>query len=365
MKKYLFLAAASIALASCVNDEKMEMAPKAQKISFDMPVMGTQTKAEVAGEIYGSTYPETEKFVVYAKQHAGNLTTWAAAQSFWNTSNDNPITVSRKAAADWEEEGGKIYYWPKDDDNNIHLSFAAYSPAALGTTTPTVTYGGTGLTIDGFTVEGTVANQIDLMYSERILNQQQTTGTGVAVPVLFKHALSSIVFSAIESDDANVYNITSIKVDGKFATSGKFEEKVTDGPTYTASPKWTPQSSSATTTYQPTLAAAFAVPSSSAENFTGYNTASSTTSAILPIPQNVPAEATVTITYERTGTDGTKTYTVTKKLLDFKDSSSNNITEWVMGCRYNYQFQFGGTPKIFFSPSVTDWKDGGTVFIAI
>lgn len=365
MKKFmLFAAVASVAFVGCVNDETMEMVPQAKKISFDNPVMATQTRAEVTGEIYGTTYPEAEKFVVYAKQHAGELTTWAAASPFWNTANNDPITVSRKAAADWEEDGGTVYYWPKIDDNDIHLSFAAYSPAGLGTGTPTVTYGATGLTINGFTVDGTVANQIDLMYSERILNQQQTEGTGTAVPVVFKHALSSIVFSAIESDAAYTYKITDVEVKGLFATSGKFEETVTDGASYSADPKWTPATGTATT-YKPILAAPFDVPADKAANFTGYGTDSKETSAILPIPQTVPTEAKVTITYTRTGSDGTKTYTATKNLLDFKNSSDETITEWKMGYRYNYQFQIGGTPKIFFAPSVTEWVDGGTVFIAI
>lgn len=365
MKKFLaFATLASVALVGCVNDEKMEMTSGAQKISFDNPVMSTQTRADYKGEIVGTTYPADEEFVVYAKQHPNNLTTWGAASSFWNTGNNDPIIVTQKAANDWEHES-IVYYWPKASDENIKLSFAAYSPADLGTVNSSVTvnYGPTGLTIENFNVESDVANQIDLMYSERILNQQQTGSTSTAVPVVFKHALSSIVFSAVENDNYATYSITSIKVDGLFATSGTFEEKVTDGPSYSAAPKWTPASGTSTT-YTPASTFAFTVPVTTAANFTGDGTTLGRTSAILPIPQNVPDEATVTITYNRTATDGTKQYTATRKLKDFKNGSTT-IDSWVMGYRYNYQFQFGGTPKIFFSPSVTEWKDGGTVSVAI
>lgn len=364
MKKFLaFATLASAALVGCVNDEAMEVTSEAQKLSFDTPVMSTQTRADHKGEIVGTTYPSEEEFVVYAKQHSGNLETWAAASPFWST-DDDPITVTQKAASDWEHES-TVYYWPKASDENIKLSFAAYSPAELGTanTNATVNYGATGLTIDGFTVENTVADQIDLMYSERILNQQQTGITSTAVPVVFKHALSSIVFSAVENDDAATYKITSIKVDGLFATSGKFEETVTDGASYSANPKWTPAAGT-NTTYTPAATCTFDVPVTTAANLTGEGTTLGRTSAILPIPQDVPEGATVTITYERTATDGAKQYTATKQLKEFTNGTTT-IESWVMGYRYNYQFQFGGTPKIFFSPSVTDWENGGTVSVAI
>ncbi len=367
MKKFLlFAAAASVALVSCVNDEKMEMTSDVQKISFDNPVMATQTRAEVTGEIYGTEYPEKEEFVVYAKQHAGPLATWAAASSFWNKTNDDPIIV-KKEGTYWEEKNNTDYYWPKASTEDIQLSFAAYSPAGLGTTPPTVSYEATGLTVDGFTVESTVASQIDFMYSERVLNQKRTTDTDAAVGITFKHALSSIVFSAIDTDDAATYKIHTVQITGDFAQSGKFEEGVTDGASYSNAsgyPKWTP-AAAASTTYQPILTAAFDVPTGTGTVFTGNDAASGKTSAILPIPQSVPDNAEVTITYTRSSTDGDVNYTVSKKLKDFKDGSNNTIENWAIGNRYTYHFIFGKTPKIYFSPTVTDWIDGGTVSIEI
>ncbi len=368
MKKFLaFATLASVALVGCVNDEKMEMTSGAQKISFDTPVMSTQTRAVVTGEIVGEVYPPTEKFVVYAKQHSGDLTKWAAASSFWNKNNDDPIIVG-KGDNYWEEENGNDYYWPKASYEDIKLSFAAYSPAGLGSVTPTVSYGSTGLTVDGFTVESTVASQIDFMYSERVLNNKRAENEEVPVNIKFKHALSSIVFSAIEGDDGATYKIQAVKISGSFAQSGKFEEGVDDGDTYkntTGYPKWTPTAGTSTT-YQPSLAAAFDVPVGTASLFTGAGTASTEKSAILAIPQDVPNDATVTITYTRSSTDGDITYTPDPiNLKSFKDASSNTIEKWEIGKRYTYQFQFGGTPKIYFSPSVTDWQDGGTVFVEI
>ena len=67
MKRFLFMSAlASVALASCVNDEAMENTSKAsdQKITFNAPVVSGLTRA-VAGEI-GTTYSESESFKVFA-----------------------------------------------------------------------------------------------------------------------------------------------------------------------------------------------------------------------------------------------------------------------------------------------------------
>ena len=366
MKKFLaFATLASVALVGCVNDEKMEMTSGAQKISFDNPVMSTQTRAVVTGEIVGADYPETEKFVVYAKQHSKDLTTWAAASSFWNKNNDDPIIVGKESNY-WEEVNGNDYYWPKASADNIKLSFAAYSPSGLGSVTPTVSYGATGLTVDGFTVESTVASQIDFMYSERVLNQQRTESAPVNIQ--FKHALSSIVFSAIEGDSGATYKIQAVKISGSFAQSGKFEEGVADGAIYqntTGYPKWTPAAGTSTT-YQPSLAAAFVVPDDKPSLFTGDGTASTEKSAILAIPQVVPNDATVTITYTRSSTDGDITYTSDPiNLKNFKDGSNNTIKQWEIGKRYTYHFQFGETPKIYFSPSVLNWIPGGTVSVKI
>lgn len=360
MKKFLlFAAAASVALVSCVNDEKMEMTSDVQKISFDNPVMATQTRAEVTGEIYGTEYPN-EEFVVYAVQHDNDLTTWAAANGFWTNDKTSPITVAQETTGKWEEKSGKDYYWPKASDENVKLSFAAYSPADFGS--GTASYGATGLTVDGFTVNDVVANQIDLMYAERVLNQTETSDGGVGIT--FKHALSSIVFAAIDNDNAATYTIKSIKVNGDFLVTETFNETVTDGATYSSDPEWTATSTPATKEYA-IWSGEYAV-TEEAKEFTGKKDANLPQTALLVIPQtDAPDNATVTITYTRDVTDGEdNTYTVTRALNLFTNTGGT-ITEWGIGKRYIYTFQFGGTKKIFFKPSVDGWDDQTAVFLEI
>ena len=360
MKKFLaFATLASVALVGCVNDEKMEMTSQAKKISFDNPVMTTQTRADVKGEIYGTTYPADEEFVVYAVQHNGNLTTWNDAKSFWTSDKTTPITVTKEGNG-WEEQNGKDYYWPKASDENVKLSFAAYSPAEFGS--GTASYGATGLTIANFEVNDVVSNQIDLMYSERVLNQTETSDGGVNIT--FKHALSSIVFAAIDNHNAATYTIKSIEVNGDFLVKETFNEGVTDDDTYSSVPKWTAASTSQNKEYA--IWDGEYVVTGEAKEFTGKKDANLPQTALLVIPQeDAPYNATVTITYTRDVTNGEdNTYTVTKALNLFKNAG-NAITEWEIGKRYIYTFQFGGTKKIFFKPSVDGWEDQTAVSLEI
>ena len=382
MKKFLaFATLASVALVGCVNDEKMEMTSGAQKISFDTPVMSTQTRANFKGEIGDGentpgeiAYPDNEQFVVYAKQHAGYIDAWEddASKYFWGTDKAY-ITVGQTQETQngspaytgkWEDVTGTEYYWPKDNtEEDYKLSFAAYSPAELNTGA-TATYGADGLTISGFAVDGTVANQYDLMYSGRILNCNYTNNATNGVQIKFNHALSSVVFAAVESDGANTYTINSIKIKGSFYTGGTFKENLTDGSTYTAEDiakaSWTSLTGNGVvTTYTPVLKKT-SVDTESAEITYG-------TSALLTIPQAVPADAEVTITYtvKADASHVETTNTVTKKLSDFKVGSSEPNSQWNRSNRYVYLFKFGGTAKIFFKPVVTDWTliDAGSVEI--
>lgn len=384
MKKFLaFATLASVALVGCVNDEKMEMTSDAQKISFDTPVMSTQTRALFKGEIGDGevnpgtvSYPNNERFVVYAKQHSGKMVAWESEESknFWGADKASIIVGQtwqlqdgniQSYSGEWKDVTGTEYYWPKDNTvEDYKLSFAAYSPAELNTGA-TAAYGADGLTISGFAVDGTVANQYDLMYSGRILNCNYTNNATNGVQIKFNHALSSVVFAAVESDGANTYTINSIEIKGSFYTGGTFKENLTDGPNYEvadiAKASWTDLiGNGVVTTYAPVLKKT-SVDTESAEITYG-------TSALLTIPQAVPADAEVTIKYtvkaDATGVV-TDVNTVTKKLSDFKVGTSDPISQWNRSNRYVYLFKFGGTAKIFFKPTVTDWTliDAGSVEI--
>lgn len=353
MKKYLFLAAASIALASCVNDEKMEMAPKAQKISFDMPVMGAQTRANEFGEIDGTAYPTTEDFVVYAKQHSGNFTGWDAATDFWTSTG---LTVTYDAGGYWDT--AEDYFWPEDP---YKLTFAAYSPA---TSSGTKSYGATGLTITDFESPADVAGQYDLMYSVRSKDNTEATNASVGATITFKHALSSIVFAAIDGDTKADYEITSLTLAcPNWGNEATFTQNINEA-SNTESPSWTVPTT-ASVNYN-MYSGTYTV-SGTQGYVTGSGSAAGKATAILAIPQDVPADAAVTLVYNKKPVLGSIQTGITKTVLlkNFLQTDASQITNWEINGRYTYVFNFGSGKKIFFKPVVEDWVEKATGYITI
>lgn len=357
MKKFLaFATLASVALVGCVNDEKMEMTSGAQKISFDNPVMSTQTRA-FYGEIKEANYPTSESFKVYAKQHKGELTDWESATNFWV----GALEAKYDGSSYWDTDVD--YYWP-NSDNNVWLSFGAYSPAVLTGTNASATYLNSGLKITDFEVEGTVSKQVDLMYSGPILNRKYTETTDVdGVDIKFKHALSSIVFSAVDADANADYTITSIKVNGHFVTKGDFSEGLTNITDTEDKAVWNNKTAK---NIEYSLATGLNIVVGTSNTVITENA-----TALLTIPHTIAelaaADASVTIEYIVDPTSGAADYNATKtiKLADFKVSGGSSIENWRRGNRYTYQFSFGGTSKIFFAPTVSPWANGGTATVTI
>lgn len=358
MKKFLLLfTVASAALASCVNDESLDPTQQPKKLGFEAPVMKTQSRAYY-GEISGTGYPINESFMVFAKQHTGNLTDWENATNFWGDALEVKYDTNE---AYWDTDTD--YYWPSSDDD-IKLSFGAYSPALLNTGA-TATYTNAGLKIEGFAVNGTVANQVDLMYSGPILNKSYKNSNDVdGVDITFKHALSSVVFSAIDADDNADYTINSIKVNGKFLTQGTFCENLS-AINASGTAGWSSFSGNDKATEYALATGLNVKVGTSSTVITGG------TSALLTIPHTAELlddDATVTITYNVDPKSGATDYVATKtvKLADFKQSTNkSSITSWEMGNRYTYLFNFGGTSKIFFSPTVTNWVNNDAAILTI
>ena len=197
MKKMLFLAAVSaIALTSCVNEENFEgPKPQAQVMRFDAPVM-KQTRANVMGEIQGHLYDKAEDFKVFCKIYEGTFAGWESATDYFKTEGDVATNEGGESSY-WATESE--YYWPEAQHN---LAFAAYSPAVMEPSpTGDIEHTENGLQIEGFTTATDANKQYDLMYSDRILDRNRTNNGSVAVPLIFRHALSSIVFSSEKEDD--------------------------------------------------------------------------------------------------------------------------------------------------------------------
>ena len=244
MKKHLFLVAlAGVGLASCVKNEVEAPATKQVKIGFASPVLysNVDTKASVYGEI-GShkyegtetiyTYPRDEKFQIFAVEHSGNLTTWDAAEP----TDFNEAAISYNPSLDaWAplKDDGGFYYWP----DNMQLSFAAMSPAELDVTGAATSYSSEGLVISNFVVADEPAKQYDLLYSDRSINKTAVDMKDYGaeyyggIPIMFKHALSSIHFS-LQTDATEPVHLLSIQLKNA-KNKGTFEENITNETNFT------------------------------------------------------------------------------------------------------------------------------------
>ena len=357
MKKMLFLAAVSaIALTSCVNEENFEgPKPQAQVMRFDAPVM-KQTRANVMGEIQGHLYDKAENFKVFCKIYEGTFAGWESATDYFKTEGDVAKNEGGESSY-WATESE--YYWPEAQHN---LAFAAYSPAVLTTAPTSIEHTEEGLQIKGFQTEANANEQYDLMYSDRVVDRNRTNNGSVAVPLVFRHALSSIVFSSEKEDDKADYTINSATLAGSFVQTADFNQNIADVDDFKGTALWENPAVATPATYVP--------------NFNPFNVTTTPTkftekaSALLLIPQAVPADATVTITYTKTvkksdGTTNSTNNTATIKLADFRQAGGEEITTWDMGKRYIYRIAFGQNRKIYFEPKTEDWVEVPTLIYVI
>lgn len=346
MKKFmLFAAMASVVLTSCVNEDKEMMESASKKaISFDMPVM-KPTRA--TGEIDGTTYPTDETFKVFCKSFTSAYTDWTAGEDYFDAAGENVALIG----GNWSTD--PVHYWP---ELGTKLAFAAYSPAAAsahGTFAQTQT----GLTITGFSTQDDVANQYDLMYTPRVINKDKTS-PGATVPLVFKHALTSVVFKATKTDAHATYKIISLTVDGLVSTTGDFNQKIPNPENLDGTATWENLATATDETYNILSGEDIDVAQDPGTYLTGAGSTAGASTALLLIPQGVDTNTTVTITYTKTTGSNTSNGTATIKLNDFKsDITGNPVTTWAMGHRYIYNIKFGTNKPIYFSPSVTDWTD--------
>ena len=371
MKKMLFWAALScVALASC-ESEDLTVVNQPQVMRFDAPAM--KTRANVLGEISGVKYPEAEDFKVYCKAYKDSFVGWTNSEEVTNyfaaegevAKNGHSVGATKYWATD------VVHYWPEVE---YSLAFAAYSPAVFGpaAASATVSHTAAGLQINDFQTEANSNQQYDLMYSNRQYDLNKASNANQAVPLVFNHALSSIVFSSQKSSSDVNYVITDLEVNGLFCQKADFNQNITEsvvGSTYTETEDalWENKVvAGSNVTYEPDFSE-FSVPVDAPAQFT------SGPSALLLIPQEVPAEATVTVYYKKITNPGSLSEkelstSATIKLRDFtylEGGITKQITEWEMGNRYIYRIAFGENTRIYFEPSVNDWVTHPTLIYTI
>lgn len=388
MKKNLWFAAlVGVALTGCVSEESSPLVEQGKELTF-ASVLGTQTRANVPGEIEGAIYPTGENFSVFCMKYQGVFNGWGSTTTDYALYMNNVKTQHQGGANNtyWDTIGDK-YYWPLSP---YKLAFAAYSPSVLNNEA-SVNYGETGLSITDFRTEENSSNQYDLLYSHRTIDRDNYNNGNSAVGIKFKHALSSIVFSVQDDREEKLYTLKKLEVIGSFKTQGNFTQGIVethingnDVTTYSEAenPQWTALGPTPAVekhyipfnrtlgNYLETTHNQFELP----QIFTAG------TEALLMIPQAVPSDAKVILTFEADEVVVEETspgvFTETKKVGDAYHSEyelevplneflvgsnpGEPITEWEPGVRYIYRFQFGGTPHIYFTPEVTTWEHHNT-----
>ncbi len=388
MKKLLFLTAlATTALAGCTSDEQNEAAKQSQpsKIVFNAPIVNGNTRAIPGEQPVNGKYSTQEEFCVFANQSNDAFTAWDNNNNYlynvrvkYSGSIDDG-TTNKKG---WIPADGNPIYWPKKGK----LTFAAYSPAdAAGT----IKYGNGGLTITDFTTNDNVAEQYDLMYSERSYDRTASTNqstevtdpkpghTGQSydgVDILFRHALASINFKVKAAAE---YNGTTITVNQisilNVWNKGTFQENITEGAVYNSNPAWEINKTDN--------------PHGTPVNYNEktYKVISGTTGTVLEtdaktptdakpallIPQNmqdnkdaatkkdiiVQVEYTIKVGNGNPVKQVSEVSLVTGNSNGYFKNGADDIEKWEMGKRYTYTIVIGLNNIIYFSPEVTNWDD--------
>ena len=338
------------AVCSCTKVDVRKPEQPEKEIYFSEPVVSTMTKVKT-GEVNG-IYSPSESFGVFSIYHENEFTSWADGTAYIKGSKFNGALDD----SDTDDLGGWSggYFFPKTG----YLSFAAYSPfdahraATPGVGQGTFSYGVSGLTITDFTVPAELADQYDLMYSNRLYNKRGNDGTGdgyEGMDLVFQHALSAIHFQVQQKAAYSGYTIRLKSISlNDIRYKGSFSENITnENPTsFVSAPEWIPVSSD------------YAKYNIYSGNLTltqigGSNYHTDFPGAIL-LPQSFTSSDTayITIDYSITppsmpGSEISQTATVSLYKLSEK---------WEMGKRYTYNISIG-YDTITISPTVLGWTD--------
>lgn len=180
MKQKLFLvAAASLALASCSQDEVTEL-NCGRAIDF---------RAETKSRGVETTTANIEQFTASA----------------FNGENIHFADVIFSKQGDSFFKSAEKYYWPS---NNAELSFVAYAPAktVLG---GTLSLTASEQTLTRFKPTADVGKQVDFVYAKATGSKTANETSGVALK--FNHALSQIGIKA-KNGGSLVYKVAGIKI---------------------------------------------------------------------------------------------------------------------------------------------------------
>lgn len=369
MKKYFIIAvAAVVALAACTKNNVDVTSKLDREINFNT-VAGLATKAPISGTTYSYDLPSFGVFASYLEKDK----TWAANKASATRYMDD-VEVSFNDTKDiWAP--ASTYYWPLEGS----LSFIAYSPKAAATAAFAEATG--MLTLSAFTVNTTVANQVDLLYSsvnaDRTMNESyytdatnsknsETAEGDKGVNIKFKHALSQVIFKAKTA--AEVYAAgMSFKVNNITVNSASTADNMT-----VVNPADAAAAATITNWNNPNTPADYVVRSTDFPNATvatgdgnfltnQFSDPIGDALLMIPLADFNTIDPTITVTYTLYRKSdalamGSKTVTVHLSDIDDPTTHTDAITSWQAGKKYVYNLTID-LQKIYFNPTITDWVD--------
>lgn len=191
MKKLLFAAAVITAMASCSNNEIIDVNP-GEGISF-------RTSLDKA------TRANAENVTLLSNLKEFNVTAIGDNKNYFT----NLKVSSENQGTSWNT--ASIYYWP-----SFNLDFFAYAPTSINSI---VSITNDAKVIKGFAPATEVSEQKDLLVSYNTGNKTQNEISGVALN--FKHALSQIEIKAKCSNPNIIIKVKGIRIVNP-ATKGTF-----------------------------------------------------------------------------------------------------------------------------------------------
>lgn len=326
--------------------------PGEHPISISCPLVAPSTKAW-AGEM-PLNYSTDESFGVYALYYpTGNFAGWETTPGAFpyidgaEFSYKSSINDATEGSGAWSATPG--YYWPKGGK----MTFAAWSPYRA-INDGTISYGQAGLQITKFTTADKGSEQYDLLYSERVYDKADCSGTSTqydGIDLLFSHALSSLHFTACSSVSTANIRISKIVIYDIYK-SGDFNENVseTTPATYFSTPVWTFDGKAKYTEASPLVVyednSGIAAPVLPLQRSTPL-----AVGLALPIPQDI-SSAKMKVYYNVQLGSAEPVPTVSQALV----LGSGTVTKWERQKRYTYNLILGAQ-QIRFSVNVRGWSD--------
>lgn len=330
---YIFAALAVVALASCSKSEIVEQNPtaKEQAIAFT-----NYTGAATRASVLDATGLASKGFGAY---------------TFLNEStSDATIYLNNEkiSTASWTYTNTQ--FWPKDEANN-KLNFYFYAPYSedANITAPSTA---TAKTID-FTVNGTVANQTDLLWAPAVKDAVYSTtnaDNGHKVKAEFKHALSRIGFKAQSTTPGVTIVVKDVKITGTFNPGGTMKlDNASD-----ATDVWSSKTTAAAKTYDPALTDetnGVTLPDATTSAAGALTQLNADTDYIMVIPTST--KYTIYVEYDAVMGTGDNAVTTNNKITLAESASA---FEFAMGKAYTFNLKIG-LNAIEFTATVGGWDE--------